>query len=95
MRALENIGFAVAIAVVGIYGLAEAAALLGARLGPHEPEHGFPVGQLIMCAILAAPKTFGRATAGQGWINLTGRIGDLANRVSGKHRIPDREAPPE
>lgn len=82
-RLLEDIGFAAAIALGVIYGVAEALARVGVRLGPHAPDTSFPWGLLIVMTILAAPKTLGRATAGRIWDVIAGRIGPRSSGGSG------------
>lgn len=66
-RFLEDAGFAAAILLGILYGLAEALARIGVRLGPNAPDASFPWGLLIVMAVLAAPKTVGRASAGRVW----------------------------
>lgn len=74
-RWLEDLAFAAAILLGTLYGLAEAAARVGLRLGPHAPDASFPWGLLIVMAIMAAPKTLGRSTAGAIWTAIGARFG--------------------
>ncbi len=74
-RTIETIAFALGVVILGAYGLAEALALLGWRLGPHEGHHGFPWGQVVVATILVAPKLLGRATAGKIWGAIGQRFG--------------------
>lgn len=73
-RLLEDVGFAAAIALGLLYGVAEALARIGVRLGPHAPDTSFPWGLLIVMAVLAAPKTLGRASAGRVWDAIGGLL---------------------
>lgn len=66
-RWIEDVGFALAIAIGVAY--------VGAEAGfwGKTPE-GIPWGLLILMAVLAAPKTLGRATAGKVWDAVGARI---------------------
>lgn len=68
-RWIEGAGFVAAILVGVGYGAAEIVARLKGI-----PETGFPWGMFIMQAVMALPKTVGRATAGKVWERLSGAI---------------------
>lgn len=72
-RILEDVGFAAAIALGLLYGIAEALARIGLYVGDKAPDTSFPWGLLIVMSIMAAPKTLGRATAGRIWDVIAGR----------------------
>jgi hypothetical protein len=65
-RLLEDVGFAAAIAV-GIFAAGREAIAPSAG--------GFPWALAIVMAVLAAPKTLGRATSGRLWEALASRFG--------------------
>jgi hypothetical protein len=73
-RILEDVGFGAAILLGVIYGVAEALARVGVRIGEHAPDASFPWGLLIVMAVLAAPKTVGRASAGRVWDAVAGML---------------------
>lgn len=74
-RILEDVAFALGIVLLGSYALSETLLNLGWRLGPHEPGHDFPWGQVLISAIFIAPKLLGRATAGKIWDAIGRRFG--------------------
>lgn len=74
-RFWEHAGFATAILIGLLYGVAEATARLGICIGKCTTfDASFPWGLLIVMLILAAPKTLGRMQAGQILGGLLGRI---------------------
>lgn len=73
-RLVEDLGFAAAILIALAYGLAEALASVGFRLGTCAAA-GFPWGLTIIVCALALPKTLGRASAGAVWTAIANRIG--------------------
>jgi hypothetical protein len=72
-RNVETFGFAVGTFLVLCFGLVEVLHKAGVRLGPGEPDHGFPWGTMIMATILIVPKVLGRATAGKLIQTISGR----------------------
>lgn len=75
MRWVEDVGFLAAIGIALAYGLAEAAARIGACIGPCAPDAPFPWGLLLILGALVLPKVLGRATAGAIWTAIASRIG--------------------
>ena len=82
-RFIEDASFVVAVFIALVYGLAEAAARLGLRLG--EGANGsFPWGLTIIVCALALPKTLGRASAGAVWTAIAARFGGRPPTDSGE-----------
>jgi hypothetical protein len=73
-RIVEDGGFVVAVLIALAYGLAEALASVGFRLGTCE-KAGFPWGLTVIVCALALPKTLGRASAGAVWTAIATRLG--------------------
>lgn len=65
-RSAESTGFLVAVAVVALYGIAEAGIHAG-LLHPDCHKEGIPWGMVLLVFALVLPKTLGRATAGDIW----------------------------
>lgn len=83
-RALEDIGFAAAILIAVLYGIAETLSRLGLcpfvdRCAATSPS--FPWGLAITQLSLVLPKTLGRATAGKIW---SGVVAGLPFKVKQK-----------
>lgn len=73
-RLIEDMGFFAAVLIALAYGLAEAAASVGFRLGACASA-SFPWGLTIIVCALALPKTVGRASAGAVWAAFASRFG--------------------
>ena len=82
-RVIEDAGFVVAVVIALVYGLAEAAASIGFRLGECA-EAAFPWGLTIIVCALALPKTLGRASAGAVWTAIAARFGGRPPTDSGE-----------
>lgn len=77
-RLLENIGFAVGVAVGAFYVVAVEAVpqlcySLGKCLQAPQP-HPFPWGVVIIVTALVLPKTLGRVTAGKVWQTISAKF---------------------
>ena len=74
MRAVEAVSFILGVLILAAYGLSEVLVHLGWKLGPHS-DTTFPWGQIIVGALLVAPKMLGRATAGKIWDAIGQKFG--------------------
>jgi len=74
-RIIEDVGMVLAILLGVAYGIAESLARIGICLRDCTAfDNSFPWGLLIVMLTLVAPKTLGKATTGQIWSALAGRI---------------------
>lgn len=77
-RAIEDIGFGVAIALIALRGLLELVHESGLVIPPEH--HGFPWGFAASVVLIIAPKYLGRITAGEVWKSIGSGIGKLVGR---------------
>lgn len=88
-RVIEDAGMVVAILLGVAYGVAESLARLGICIGKCTAfDTSFPWGLLIVMLVLVAPKTLGKATTGQIWTALAGRL-SLPGRAEGSAKAPE------
>lgn len=71
---MKQIAFYAGVVVLVAFGLSEAAARLGWRLGEHDCQHGFPWGALLVGIILVAPATVGAKYIGPALQKVAGML---------------------
>lgn len=87
-RRAENIGFYVAIAIAGLYGLAEAVIYFLGSIGKVAVRHDvpFPWITIVLFVGCVIPKILGRTTGGQIWIIIANGVASWFSR--GKEKTP-------
>lgn len=77
-RLIEDVGFLVAVLLVGAYGAVEVGVHAG-LLHPEVHDHSIPWPMVIGVGALILPKTLGRASAGRIWGIALTRFGRRSN----------------